>query len=130
MKNIVHLFYRFLFGLSLIAVGYHGLYNIDTNVAHANRTIDVVRERKFFNQPKCLDFVKDHSKKLVEIHYYLFILAGVLSILGFTLKKLVTFLAVAANLIFIHNSYLFYNDDRIFINSLKYVALFGAALNL
>lgn len=129
MKNIFHVFFRLLFGIALIGVGYQGLFNIDQNVALANKTVDQLRERNFFNQPKYLLVLKDNTKILVVIHYYLFIVAGFLTVLGLGIGKLTTFLAVAANLAFIHNAY-FFHDDKTIITALKYLSLFGASINL
>lgn len=131
MKNIFHVFFRLLFGLSLIAIGLQGIHNIDSTVPHAEKTYNLITHH---NALKSYEFLRkpaisNHIGHLVLAHYGLFIAGGLLSIFGFCTGKFLVFLGVAANIALIHNPY-FYREDKFIVNSLKYLAVFGGAWNL
>lgn len=131
MKGLIHSFFRLLFGLALVGVGLQGIYNIEKTTPHAQKTYDLIISQPqlknigFLHSPA----IKNHIGHLVLAHYGLFIAGGLFATLGFGLSKLLVFLGVAANLALVHNVY-FYRDEKIAINSLKYLAVFGGAWNL
>jgi hypothetical protein len=129
MVKLLHVFFRLLLAASLIGIGLHGLMNVNKSTVVAKET--VARLEKFDLGPvnKAFPLVKQHLEVLITAHYGLFVFGGFLTIFGFCLAKLVIFLAVVSNLIFIHNAYL-YRDDKMLLNALKYVSVFGGVWNL
>jgi hypothetical protein len=129
MKNIFQYIFKVIFGIAIAFIGFQGLINIKQYVALANSNVDLIREQHFFKTLPLLETIKENTKNLVLIHYFFFLIGGFLSVLGIRLYRLVIFLAVIGNLIFINNVFVL-KDDKTMLNALKYIALFGGAWNI
>lgn len=129
MVKLFHVFFRLLFAAALIGIGLQGLMNVQKSTSVARETVLRLEKLPLGPANKFIPLVKQHLDTLITAHYALFVFGGFLTIFGFGLAKLIIFLAVVSNIIFIHNVYI-YRDDKMILNALKYVAIFGGVWNL
>jgi len=127
MKKLLHIFFRFLLGLSLIGIGIRTMYEVNKLETFVSSTINQIQHKivkKAFN----ISPLKEHANKILFFEVFLFISSGLLTIFGYNLGKFNCFLAVAIELLFVHNPY-FFREPKHLITASAYLGLFGTVLN-
>ncbi len=123
-QSIIHVFFRLLFGLSLISLGMKGLCSINDLHGFASQNIRLIGET--IKTPKVVEF-RQFSLQITLAENYLYLVSGFLVIFGMGLGKLTAFLAVLIDLALIHNPY-FYSEPKFKTISALYLGIFGAVL--
>jgi hypothetical protein len=129
MKKLLHPLFRLLFGVTLLFLGLHGLMNLNKVSSSAEANIQKLHKLDIPQIKTITALMKEHSAHLLQAHYGLFILAGLLSIFGLHLSCFFMFLAVILNLALINNYY-FNRDEGTKLHSFIMIALLGATMNI
>lgn len=124
-QSVVHLFFRFLFGLSLICLGMKGLYSIQDLHGFASQNIRLISET-YIKNPKLTE-MRQYSLQITLAENFLYLASGFFVILGFGLGKLTAFVAVLIDIVLIHNP-IFYNEPKFQTITALYLGIFGAVL--
>ena len=120
-KGFFHYLFRLLLGLSLIALGMKSLYSIDSNHGFVSQNIRLISELS-------LAQYRELSPKVILVESYLYIMSGILLIMGASLAKFTAFLAIVIELGLVHNPY-FYKERKYKTLNALYLGIFGAVLN-
>lgn len=124
-KGFFHYLFRFLLGISLIALGMKSLYSIDSNHGFVSQNIRLISE---LLQKPSLSQYRELSPQVILAEAYLYVISGILLIMGTSLAKITAFLAVVIELGLVHNPY-FYKEKKFRTLSALYLGIFGAVLN-
>ena len=124
-QSVIHVFFRFLFGLSLICLGMKGLYSVQDLHGFASQNIRLIGETLLKN-PKVVE-LRQFSLQIALVENFLYLVSGCFVILGFGLGKLTAFIAVLIDIALIHNPY-FYSEPKFKTISALYLGIFGAVL--
>lgn len=124
-KGFFHYLFRFLLGISLIALGMKSLYSIDSNHGFVSQNIRLISE---LLQKPSLSQYRELSPQVILAEAYLYGISGILLIMGTSLAKITAFLAVVIELGLVHNPY-FYKEKKFRTLSALYLGIFGAVLN-
>ncbi len=128
MKKFFHVIFRLLFGVALIGLGLRTLNEVSKLDTYVNQSIDQIQHKVLKKNFDITQF-KQHSENIIFAEAYCFIAAGLLTIFGFSLAKLLTFVAVAIDLVLIHNVY-FYRDPKHWILAAGFLGIFGGVLSI
>lgn len=124
-KGFFHYLFRLLLGLSLIALGIKSLYSIDSNHGFVSQNIRLISE--LLQKPSLAQY-RELSPKVILVESYLYIMSGILLIMGASLAKFTAFLAIVIELGLVHNPY-FYKERKYKTLNALYLGIFGAVLN-
>ena len=124
-KGFFHYLFRFLLGISLIALGMKSLYSIDSYHGFVSQNIRLISE--LLQKPSLAQY-RELSPQVILAEAYLYVISGILLIMGTSLAKITAFLAVVIELGLVHNPY-FYKEKKFRTLSALYLGIFGAVLN-
>lgn len=127
MRKLLHVFFRFLFGLTLIGLGVRLLTEVNRLEPFVSQTIDLV-QHKLLAKEYSIAKLKPHSHNIVFAEAFLYIASGLFTISGFSLAKFTGLLAVIIELSFVHNAY-FYREPKHVVMASAFTGIFGAILN-
>ncbi len=128
MKKLFHVFFRLLFGLSLIGLGIYTLTDMNKLDTYVNQTIDQI-QHKVLKKDFDISFLKQNSLSILYAESFLLISSGLFTIFGFGLAKLFAFLAIVIELSLVHNVY-FYREPRHWVLASAFLGVFGGVLNI
>ena len=123
--KVTHILFRVLFSVALICVAMKGCYEINDNKGFVSQNIRLIGE-KLFKEDRFYN-LRAFSGLIVLIENYLFIMTACLVIFGSGAAKLTAFIAVAIELILVHNPYFYSEDVHETVSSL-YLGVLGAVL--
>jgi hypothetical protein len=125
--KFLHVLFRFLLGVSLIAVALNNFKNISTS---ENEIVKNVNNWKF--QFKGLDTIFENVLKYTNIialvHIFSFGLAGFFVIFGLKGSGFITIIALLLELTLI-NSPLFTLNEKTITHTIKILAIYGGVIN-
>ena len=124
-KGFLNYLFRILLGISLIALGMKSLYSIDSNHGFVSQNIRLLSE--LLQKPSLAQY-RELSPQVILAEAYLYVISGILLIMGTSLAKITAFLAVVIELGLVHNPY-FYKEKKFRTLSALYLGIFGAVLN-
>ena len=120
-----HILFRVLFSVALICVAMKGCYEINDNKGFVSQNIRLIGE-KLFKADKFYNY-RAFSGLIIIVENYLFIMTACLVVFGSGVAKFTAFIAVAIELLLVHNP-LFYREDVHETVTSLYLGVLGAVL--
>ena len=122
--KILHFCFRFLFVMSLILIAIKGCCDINDNKGFVSQNLRILSEKLSFEK---LTQYRNYSSLIIIIENYLFILTACFLLFKAKIAKCTGFLAVAIDLLLVHNP-VFYGESVYRGIASQYLGILGGIL--
>ena len=122
--KILHCCFRFLFAMTLVLVAIKGCCEVNDNKGFVSQNLRILSEKLSFEK---LTQYRNYSSLIIIIENYLFILTACFLLFKAKIAKCTGFLAVAIDLLLVHNP-VFYGESVYRGIASQYLGILGGIL--